>query len=71
MGALMELGVYPERCRKSIRRLVAAIGVSTDRAYRMILTTAALMDLMPEDDRVADMILEDSGIYPAFSRDIA
>ena len=71
MGALMELCVYPERCRKSIRRIVAAIGVSTDRAYRMILTTAALMDLMPEDDRVADMILEDSGIYPAFSRDIA
>ena len=38
--------------------------VSEETAYSMILMTAALMDLRPDDDQVVDMILEDCGIFP-------
>lgn len=55
---------YPKECRKSINRLVSKIGMSADTAYSMMLLTAALMDLRPEDDTVVDMILEDCGIFP-------
>lgn len=56
------VAIYPEPCRKSIRRLAAAVGMSAETAYAMMLMTAALMDLRPEDDTVAEMILEDCGI---------
>ena len=58
------VGLYPKPCRKSIRRLVDAVGMSVETAYAMMLMTAALMDLYPEDDQVADMILEDCGLSP-------
>ena len=56
--------LYPERCRKNIRRLTENIGMSVETAYAMMLMTATLMDLHPEDEQVADMILEDCGISP-------
>ena len=56
--------MYPRTCRKSIRRLVDSIGMSVETAYAMMLMTAALMDLNPGDDEVADMILEDCGVSP-------
>ena len=43
-------------------RITNAIGVSPETAYAMMLMTATLMDLHPEDEQVADMILEDCGI---------
>ena len=55
---------YPKECRKNINRLVSKVGMSVETAYSMMLLTAALMDLRPEDDVVADMILEDCGIFP-------
>ena len=55
---------YPAPCRKSIRRLVKAIGLSAETAYAMMLMTAALMDLRPEDDAVVDIVLSDCGIFP-------
>lgn len=55
---------YPETCRKQIRRLAHATGMSVDMVYSMMLMVAALMDLRPEDDGVAEMILADCGIYP-------
>ena len=58
------LNIYPKQCRKQIKRLTSAVGMSADIAYSMMLMTAALMDLRPEDDEVADIILEDCGIFP-------
>jgi len=55
---------YPKNCRGNIRKIVNAIGASVETAYAMMLMTATLMDLRPEDERVADMILEDCGISP-------
>ena len=55
---------YPKNCRKSIRILRNEIGASEDTAYAMMLLTATLMDLRPEDDEVLDMILKDCGISP-------
>lgn len=56
--------MYPKPCRKNIRRIVNNVGMSIETAYAMMLMTALLMDLRPEDDKVADMILEDCGISP-------
>ena len=56
--------IYPKSCRKNINRIVNAIGASVETTYAMMLMTAMLMDLRPEDDEVADMILEDCGISP-------
>lgn len=54
--------MYPKNCRNSIRRIVNEVGASVETAYAMILTTAALMDLRPEDGRVLQIILQDCGI---------
>ncbi len=58
------LNCYPKNCRKQIKRLVSAVGMSVETAYAMMLMTAALMDLRPEDDQVVEIILEDCGIFP-------
>ena len=57
--------MYPKICRRNILRLMNTIGVGPETAYAMMLMTATLMDLHPEDDAVAEMILEDCGISPA------
>lgn len=54
--------MYPKRYRKSIRRLVGEIGTSVETAYAMMLMTATLMDLKPDDERVVHIILQDCGI---------
>ena len=54
--------MYPKDCRKNIRRIVDEVGASVETAYAMMLMTAALMDLNPEDDEVAHIILQDCGI---------
>ena len=54
--------LYPQKCRKSIRRLTDEIGMSSEVAYGQILIIAALMDLKPEDDAVVHMILQDCGL---------
>ena len=56
--------MYPKICRKNIARLQDAIGTPPETAYAMMLLTAALMDLNPYDEEVADIILEDCGISP-------
>ena len=53
---------YPKACRRTIHRLMDDIGVDSDTAYRMILMTAALMDLRPEDEQVEHIILQDCGV---------
>lgn len=59
----MEL-TYPANCRKSINRLRYLTGIDANTIYSMMLMTAALMDLKPDDDQVVDLILEDIGIFP-------
>lgn len=56
--------LYPRKCRENIRRLSNEIGTSPETTYMMMLMTAALMDLDPGTDEVADIILEDCGISP-------
>lgn len=58
------LNCYPKECRRQIQRLISAVGMSAETAYAMMLMTAALMDLRPEDDKVVDIVLEDCGIFP-------
>ena len=53
---------YPKNCRRSIRILSHEIGVSMETAYAMMLMTALLMDLRPDDDEVLETILEDCGV---------
>lgn len=56
--------MFPRRYKKNVDRIVSAIGASPETAYAMILLTATLMDLRPDDDSIVDMILEDCGISP-------
>ena len=56
--------MYPQVCRRNLKRLKDATGISEELIYAMMLTTAALMDLHPYDKEVADMILEDTGFNP-------
>jgi len=58
------LVIYPKECRKSIKRIVSESGMSVETAYAMMLLTAALMDLNPEDSGVVDIVLSDCGIFP-------
>ena len=53
---------YPKACRKTIHTLMDEIGVDSETAYRMILMTAALMDLHPEDKQIEHIILQDCGV---------
>ena len=46
-----ELLSYPKICRKNIRRIESAVGASPETAYAMMLMTALLMDLHPEDEQ--------------------
>lgn len=55
---------YPKVCRRSMRILMNEIGVSPETAYAMMLMTAMLMDLRPEDKEVLETILEDCGVSP-------
>ena len=54
--------LIPERCEQAVRKITGALRVSEETAYTMLLTIAALMDLRPEDDAVAQMVLTDCGI---------
>ena len=54
--------MYPKECRKNIRTIINEIGTSIETAYAMMLMTATLMDLRPEDDEVLHIILKDCGI---------
>lgn len=57
--------MIPERCRKNVRRVMNAMSVDECTAYSMLMMTALLMDLYPEDENVAAMILRDNGMPEA------
>ena len=54
--------LIPERCEQAVRKITGALRVSEETAYTMLLTIAALMDMRPEEETVANMILKDCGI---------
>ena len=58
----MDTIMYPEKCRKNLNRISVLTGAGIETVYAMMLMTAMLMDLRPEDEKVAEMILEDCGI---------
>lgn len=62
---------YPANCRRSIRKLTDVLGVSDETAYAMILMTATLMDLRPDDSKVTMLVLQDCGIEEEKEDDIA
>lgn len=53
---------YAEARKRMTRRIMDNVPVDEGTAYSMILMTAALMDLRPDDEQVVDMILEDCGV---------
>lgn len=50
---------YPEHCRENIRRVTEATGANPEAAYAMLLMAALLMDLRPEDEDAANIVLKD------------
>lgn len=53
---------YPKKCRENIKAIVNEVGTSPETAYAMMLMTALLMDLNPEDKEVLRIIFQDCGI---------
>lgn len=50
---------YSDACKANIQTIISAVDTEIETAYSMILLTATLMDLSPEDPKVAEIILED------------
>ena len=57
-----DIDVFPARYRKNIRRIVRVLCTDAETAFSMMVMTAALSDLSPDDSRVVDYILTDCGI---------
>ena len=54
-----EIEQFPVRYRKNIGRLVEMLSTDAETAFSMMVMTATLMDLRPDDDEVVEMILMD------------
>ena len=65
MRCVNDIENYPERYRKNIRTVMSAIQTDADTTMTVMLMTAALMDLNPDDPKVAEIILDDCGAYSA------
>ena len=57
-----EIDRFPERYRKNIRRLMNMLTTDAETAFAMMVMTATLMDLNPDDDEVVEMILTDCNV---------
>ena len=55
----MDLKKYPSKCHKNIRTLCTVLCTDAETAYAMMLLTATLADLYPDDKQVVGMILDD------------
>lgn len=56
---------YPRHVQENIRTILAKVPTDAETALAMILMTATLMDLRPEDPKVAEIILDDCGAMTA------
>lgn len=52
----------PDSYEANVSKIMQYIKTDADTALATILMTATLMDLNPDDPRVADIILDDCGI---------
>ena len=56
-------GQCPERYRANVERITRHIRTDVDTAVTVLLMTSALMDLSPDDPKVAEIILDDCKAY--------
>ncbi len=61
----MNRPAYMVACQENIDSIISEIPTNDEIAYAMILMTAALMDLKPDDPKVAKIILDDCKAYTA------
>ena len=57
-----EIDRFPARYRKNIKRLMDMLTTDAETAFAMMVMTATLMDLNPDDDEVVEMILTDCNV---------
>ena len=50
---------YPQKCSRNVRTVMCELMVDAETAYAMLLMTATLMDLRPEDPETAEMVIAD------------
>ena len=53
---------YPGKCHKNIKRLCTVLCTDAETSYAMMLLTATLSYLNPEDPMVVGMILDDCNV---------
>ena len=58
----MNLKAYPARYHKNIKKLCSMLCTEPCTAFAMMLLTATLSDLRPDDEQVVTMILNDCGV---------
>lgn len=63
MKCLNTIENYPERYRKNMRIVMDAINTDAETTMTVMLMTSALMDLSPDDPKVAEIILDDCEAY--------
>lgn len=57
-----EIDKFPKRYSKNIKRLMDMLTTDAETAFAMMVMTATLMDLNPDDEEVVDMILTDCNV---------
>ena len=63
MRCINDIENYPEKYRKNIRTVMNAINTDAETTMTVMLMTSALMDLSPDDPKVAEIILDDCEAY--------
>lgn len=58
----MKPAVCDSSCRKFVSLLASLLGVGEETAYTMMLFTAALTDLSPDDEEVFRILLRNSAV---------
>lgn len=51
--------MYSEKSRQMATRLAERIGTNDEKAYTMMLMTAILMDLCPDDDEIENKVIRE------------
>lgn len=54
-----DVELFPKQYRKNIQKLTSLLHTDAETAFAMMLMTAVMTDLNPEEERVAEIILSD------------
>lgn len=57
-----EIDKFPKRYSKNIKRLMDMLTTDAETAFAMMVMTATLMDMNPDDEEVVEMILTDCNV---------